>query len=278
MRLKCDAPLAIVKTVAATKSFIQRCRQHKIDYRVLGWGANQLLIDDANFIYLHLEFDFDATELDNRQARYRLPASLSLARLTSHAARYGVKGWEVFTGIPASLGGAIYMNAGTNLGEIGSVVERVGLLDANGNEREVVIDEKSFSYRHNNFCKANEVIIWADLIHHGYDRAVTTTIRDYLKLRGDTQPLKAATCGCMFKNAEIAGMTCRAGLSIDIMGLKGLSFGGVRVSHTHANFMENVAKASRDEVLKLSEIVRDELKLTFGVEFDLEVDTGERTL
>lgn len=276
MRLKSVAPLATAKTVEAVSNFVKICQSNKYEYRLLGWGANQLLVDHPTFVYLHLDLDAGLSQLDNVQALYHLSASVSLAKLTAHAARHGLKGWEVFTGIPASLGGAIFMNAGTNLGEIGAVVKRVGLIGIDGKERIENINDKSFSYRHNNFCRPGEVIIWAELTHKGIDLDVTETIKAYLKMRNNTQPLREATCGCMFKNANIDGMTCRAGLSIDIMGLKGLTLGGVRVSHKHANFMENTGEASREDVLKLSQFIQDELKLSLGVDFELEVDTGER--
>lgn len=276
MRLRCHSPLAIAKSIEAVQEFVRVCVANNIEYRVLGWGANQLLVDNAQFVYLHLEFPFDASQLESVKDSYHFPASLSLAKLTSHAAKFGLRGWEVFTGIPASLGGAVFMNAGTNLGDIGHVVSKVGLVTAKGEVREQVITDDSFSYRHNKFCGPGEVIIWAELKHLGIDENITKKIKEYLKMRNETQPLKENTCGCMFKNAQIDGMTCRAGLSLDIMGLKGLTLGGVRVSHKHANFMENFADAGRDDVLKLTQLVQDELKLTLGVDFELEVDTGER--
>ena len=276
MKLKASSPLAIIKTKKALIEFIKICHANNIEYRPLGWGANQLIVDQAAFIYLHLEFEYDSTIFEAPRDEYDLPASVSLAKLTSHAAKFGLKGWEVFTGVPASLGGAIFMNAGTNLGEIGQIVKSVNVIDKFAREREVVINEKSFSYRHNNICNSGDIIVSAKLKHLGIDEKISVIIKDYLKMRNNTQPLKEATCGCMFKNAQNDGMTCRAGLSIDIMGLKGLTLGGVRVSHKHANFMENFSGATREEVLELSRLIQSELALNFGVNFELEVDTGDR--
>ncbi len=276
MRLACLAPLATAKTIQAVQDFVRLCSQTNTKYKVLGWGANQLLVDGADFVYLHLEFPFDSSVFESLQAQYTFPASVSLAKLTSHAAKFGIKGWEVFTGIPASVGGAVFMNAGTNLGEIGSVVTKVGIVEADGSLREEIITKESFSYRHNKFCRPAEVIVWVQMHHLGYDEAVSSQIKDYLKLRNDSQPLNRPTCGCIYKNYDFNGMTCRAGLSLDIMGLKGLSFGGVRVSQKHANFMENTDNATRDDVLSLASIVSSELKLSLGLDFELEVDTGDR--
>lgn len=275
MKLKCEGRLAVAKSVEAVQKFVKKANQEKIAYRVVGWGANQLLVDNATFVYLYLDFPRDSKVFEQVSDEYELPASTSLAKLTSHAAKFGLSGWEVFTGIPASLGGAIYMNAGTNLGEIGEVIKQVRIVRSNGDLEEVVINDKSFSYRSNSICNEGDVIVSAKLIHRGIDDSIKSKITQYLKLRNDTQPLNQATCGCMYKNIDKHGMTCRAGLSLDIMGLKGLSLGGVRVSRKHANFMENYDNASRQEVLELSRIVQSELALTLGLNFELEVETGE---
>ena len=276
MKLKSTGNLAVASSVEAVKSFIIEANKNKIEYRPLGWGANQLLVDQAPFIYLHLDLKNPEDIFSKVFESYQLSASTSLAKLTAHAAKYGIIGWEVFTGIPASLGGAIYMNAGTNLGEIGEVVSEVTLVRANGEVEVHHIDKNSFHYRGNTFCKPGDVIVAAKLNTNGTSDSIKKKITDYLKLRNDTQPLNQATCGCMFKNIDNDGMTCRAGLSLDIMGLKGLSIGGVRVSHKHANFMENYDHASREEVLKLSRLVQSQLALTLGLDFELEVETGEQ--
>lgn len=276
MKLKSTGSLAVANTIQAVQEFVKEANNNKIEYRLLGWGANQLLVDQASFIYLHLEIKNKDDIFSELSKSYELSASTSLAKLTSHAAKYGIMGWEVFTGIPASLGGAIFMNAGTNLGEIGEVVSEVTIVKSNGEIEIHQVGKNSFHYRGNTFCKPGDVIVAAKLINNGTSDLIKKKITDYLKLRNDTQPLNQATCGCMFKNIDNDGMTCRAGLSLDIMGLKGLSIGGVRVSHKHANFMENYDQASRDDVMKLSRMVQSELALTLGLDFELEVDTGEQ--
>lgn len=137
-----------------------------------------LLPKISNVPYLQLDFDFDRTILDNSQDEYVFPASISLATLTSHANKFGLKGWEVFTGIPASLGGAIFMNAGTNLGEIGSIMKEVNIVTKHGEEKLIKIDRHSFTYRHNHFVEPGDVIYQARLVHFGIDEAISK-MRDY---------------------------------------------------------------------------------------------------
>ena len=274
MRLKAFGDLITVKNLQGLKDVTKTLTENKIKYRVLGWGANILLPSSSEIPYLQLDFEFDRSVFDTAQENYLLPASVSLATLTSHANKFGLKGWEVFTGIPASLGGAIFMNAGTNLGEIGSIIKEVYIVDKNGNEKLIKIDQHSFSYRQNHFVNEGDVVYQARLIHFGIDEAISKKIKEYLEMRTRTQPLKEFTCGCVFKNYEdsFRHVTCRAGLFIDIMGLKGLTYKNLQISPKHANFMENKGESSYEDVLTFIEIIKSEMKLQYGVSFETEVE------
>ena len=274
MRLDALGDLITVKNVEALKIATKTLTENKISYRLLGWGANMLLPKTSDIPYLQLDFDFDKTQFDEARSEYVLPASISLATLTAHANKFGLKGWEVFTGIPASLGGAIFMNAGTNLGEIGSIVKEVKLVTKDGEEKLIKIDQQSFSYRHNHFVEKGDVIYEARLVHYGIDPEISKKIRDYLEMRTRTQPLKEWTCGCIFKNHQNheSGVTCRAGHFIDIIGLKGLSYKNLQISPKHANFMENRGESTYNDVLNFIEIIQKEIKLQTGVSFETEVE------
>jgi UDP-N-acetylmuramate dehydrogenase len=268
MKLTANGNLITIKSIKALKETLKYLTENNIKYRILGWGANILLPAHSEIPYLQLDFNFDKTIFEKAQEVYTLPASVGLATLTSHASKFGLKGWEVFTGIPASLGGAIFMNAGTNLGEMGKLVKTVKLVTKNGNERLIEIDEKSFGYRKNNFIEDGDVVAEVQLIHFGQDEEITKKIRSYLEMRNKSQPLKEATCGCVFKNNE----KCLAGKSIDILGLKGFTVNNLQVSLKHANFMENKGNSSAKDVLDMIAILQDELKLQFGVKFETEVE------
>lgn len=274
MRLDARGDLITVKSVDGLKTALKALTKNNIEYRALGWGANVLLPAKAELPYIQLDFEFDRTVFDSPKDEYILPGSVSLATLTSHANKFGLKGWEVFTGIPASLGGAIFMNAGTNLGEIGSIIKEVKLITKNGEEKSVIIDKNSFSYRHNHFVDSGDIIYEARLIHFGLDEAISKKIREYLDMRNRTQPLKEWTCGCIFKNHHdrLRDVTCRAGLFIDIMGLKGLTIKNLKISPKHANFMENSGESSYEDVMQMISVLQKELKLQFGVSFETEVE------
>ena len=274
MRLDARGDLITVKSIEGLKVATKTLTQNNIEYRVLGWGANILLPPKAVIPYIQLDFEFDRSVFEAPRDEYILPASVSLATLTSHANKFGLKGWEVFTGIPASLGGAIFMNAGTNLGEIGSIIKEVKLITKNGEEKSVIIDKTSFTYRHNHFVDKGDVIYEARLIHFGIDEAISKKIKEYLDMRTRTQPLKEWTCGCIFQNHhdKLRDVTCRAGLFIDIMGLKGLSIRNLQISPKHANFMENRGESSYEDVMEMITVLKKELKLQFGVSFETEVE------
>lgn len=274
MKLSAVGDLLTVKNLDALKKTVATLTHNKIEYRLLGWGANMLLPTKASIPYLQLDFEFNKSLLDTVQNEYVLPASVSLAVLTSHAARFGLVGWEVFTGIPASLGGALFMNAGTNLGEIGTLVTEVRLITKDGKEKLIKVDKNSFSYRHNHFVDSGDVIYQATLVHRGTDPKISLKIKEYLEMRNRTQPLKEATCGCVFKNYHDLerGLTCRAGQFIDIIGMKGFTYKGLRVSPKHANFMENFGDSNYEDVLMMIEILKKELKLQYGVDFSPEVE------
>lgn len=273
MRLEATGDVVTIKTVNALKIALRKFSEEKQEFLVLGLGANQLLKSKSSIPYLMLKLEKNDTELceDAVKDSYIINASVRLSTLTSFAAKMGLRGWEVFTGVPATLGGAIYMNAGTGLGEIAQVVSRVWIMNSEGEERVETINQTSFSYRKNNFVKKGEVIFKAELIHRGIDLKLKDEIREYLTKRNNSQPMSEWTCGCVFKNSSFDKMTCPAGKYIDILGIKGLQIKGIRVSEKHGNFMENFSEATYEDVDSLIKIVQEELYLQFGVKFELEV-------
>ncbi len=267
-KLSSIGDLIKVKSLEGLKALMPVLAQNNIPYLVVGWGANQILPAKCNDKIIHLEFTFDLDNLNELKSEYILPASLGLNHLTAHAVKFGLKGWEVFTGIPASLGGAIFMNAGTNLGEIGKLIKSVRLMTTSGEIREEVITENSFSYRHNHFVNPGEIIIDATLTHLGIDDSIPQKIKDYLEYRKKTQPLATKNCGCVFKNPL---KELPAGKLIDLLQLKGVGVGELRISPKHGNFMENSGKASWDQFSTLVELINYEMDHFFGIEFELEV-------
>ena len=268
MRLASRGDLILVRSKDALKNLLAFMFLNKISYSVLGLGANQLLNEEIENPIIKIDFDFDFSYLEKEQVEYHLPASITLSKLSSHAIKFGLIGWEVFTGIPATLGGAIFMNAGTELGEIGNLVSSVTFINKKGEEVTKRVSSKDFSYRQNLFLADGDIVCFATLKNLGKDKKISELINNYLKKRNSSQPLSEFTAGCTFKNNTKG---CRAGHYLDIMGLKGFSSKNFRVSHKHANFIENFGDGTYSEVVDFMDFIQSELKLQYGVEFEFEV-------
>ena len=123
IKLIASGNVLIVQSEKALEKSLKVIIKNQFTYQMIGWGSNQVLTGNKD---LYIKLDFPRTkELSEYREKYNLSATTSLISMTTAAKKFGLKGWDVFTGIPASLGGAIFMNAGTSLGEIAPLVESV---------------------------------------------------------------------------------------------------------------------------------------------------------
>ncbi len=271
LRLLSRGQLITIKSKDSLIKLIKLLQEKKIDYQIIGNGSNLLLKEVVPIPLIKLDFPFDRKALETLSDHYVLPASINLSLLLKTAMALGLSGWEVFAGIPASLGGAVVMNAGTALGEICQIVEEVKYLSADGKNHVLKTSKEDFKYRGNNFLKKGDILYEVTLRHLGVRADLKQIIINYLQKRTAEQPLDKKTCGSVFKNIKNEGVTCVAGHYIDIMGLKGFNLNGICVSTKHANFFENEENGSYSDMIALIENVRSELYLQFGKHFELEV-------
>lgn len=266
-KLKSIRDVLIVKSVAALKSVLKILSRENIEYVVISGGSNFISVKSS--ILLKIELDDNKETLKKYQDIYKLSSTVMIGQLTAHAIKNGNIGWEVFTGIPASLGGAVYMNAGTRLGEIGDLIESVDVITRYGDEYTYLLNDLSFSYRKNNFLRDGDIIVGVSIRSKGQDLInVPKKIKDYLEYRKQTQPLGTKNCGCVFKNPSPERP---AGKIIDDLGLKGYEYHGLRVSNKHANFIENENNASVDDFWALISIIKNRVYQEYAIEFELEV-------
>ena len=265
IRLQAIGSIIIVKNLQALGEVVVTAKANNESLHLVGWGANQVLFGDRT--YLKLDFPKNQTVLDRVRECYDLDASVGLNRLVSHAKKFGLRGWEALTGIPASLGGAIAMNAGTRHGEIAPLVKSVKIMNDSGEIREHMITDQDFSYRQNCFLAPGDIIIAAKLVHFGQDPKVTNFIKEYEKKRLHTQPITKKTCGCVFKNPT---PNIPAGMAIELLGLSGLSYSNLEISAKHANFVENQA-GTVESFSKMVEQTRSMLEVFYGEKFEFEV-------
>ena len=269
IKLHATGNLLLIESVDALKYVLPILNKHDIQYQALGLGANQVLCGHDDRVFIKLKLPFDRNLLSKKRDIYHLPASLSLSLLIKHAQKFDLKGWECMAGIPATIGGATYMNAGTHCGEFGNLVSKVFLIRGDGIEKVVKIDKESYSYRKNHFVEQGEIIYAVSLVHYGNDKGVAARIDNHLAERDKSQPWREKTCGCVLKNIS---KSCRAGHYIDILNVKGLSYRGIRIDHRHGNFFINEGEAEAENFIELVSIVQDELYLQFGKRFETEVE------
>jgi UDP-N-acetylmuramate dehydrogenase len=268
LKLQSAGDLVTINSLEALETVISLFKKENQPWKMIGWGANQLLEPIEKFPLIKLQLPFDKSLLDNFLSEYTLPASVGLNVLTAAAIKHSLKGWEVFTGVPASLGGAVFMNAGTNLGEIGDLVKAVQILDPKEGLLWRNLSKNDFKYRKNIFLNNDQIITQVTLGHFGQDNKIPELIKNYLQKRKDTQPLTTKNCGCVFKNPTPLSP---AGQLIDKTGLKNLTLKGLRVSPIHGNFIENVAGANAADFHQLCHVITQQIQLYWGYELEFEV-------
>lgn len=269
---------------------LRECVRMGLPIRVLGDGAN-LLVDDDGVGGLVVSLSepaftrFDLTQHSSLSTRHFLvPAGASLPKLVTDSVRRGLAGLEGLGGIPATLGGAVVMNAGGAFGEIGNVVARIHALDRMGNEVTLERARIDFGYRRSGLNHL--VLTGVELkLNPGDPVALRTRLKDVMAYKKSTQPMAEKSAGCVFRNPTLdrdlpgiahAGQRVSAGLLIDRAGLKGLRIGGAEVSEGHANFMVTRAEAAAGDVIRLMAEVTRRVLEHFGVTLTPEVVVWRR--
>jgi UDP-N-acetylmuramate dehydrogenase len=195
-------------------------------------------------------------------------SGVSLALASKKAAELGFTGMEFAVGIPGSIGGAVYMNAGAYDGEMANVVTAVRTVDADGNVKVLSNDDMCFAYR-KTALQGSGLIVTAVTVTmpKGEVSEILAKMADFSQKRISKQPLELPSAGSMFKRPP----GYFAGTLIDQTGLKGYTVGGAQVSTKHAGFVVNVGGATASDVLQLIKDVQDKVREAHGVELHPEV-------
>ncbi len=241
----------------------------KIAWRALGSGSN-VLADDAEHHYVVVSLKELKGEVRFDGERVSVSAGFSLPRLCVEAGRRGLAGIEGLGGIPGTVGGALWMNAGAYGHEIGTVTEVVRVA-RDGRVVEVPGSEVKWDYRHTSF-REGELLLGATLRLRTDDPAKIKERMDEAKRkRLATQPHGSRSAGCFFKNPP--GSTVGTGKMIDEMGMKGTRRGGALVSPVHANFIVTEGENARaSDALALAEEIRERIRREHGIELEYEVE------
>lgn len=200
-------------------------------------------------------------------------SGVSLARLSKFALEHGLTGLEFAQGIPGSVGGGVYMNAGAYGGEIRQVVSSVTALDVDGTVRDFTAQECGFGYRKSVFSENRMLILKVRFALTQGDRAeIKAKMDDFAARRREKQPLEYPSAGSTFKRpAPVDGQLVYAAALIQQCGLKGLTVGGAQVSEKHAGFVINRGGAACDDIVKLMAQVRERVFQETGITLEPEV-------
>ncbi len=247
---------------------------HELDRRGIAWRAlgsgSNVLADDAEHHYVVVSLKELKGEVRFDGERVSVSAGFSLPRLCVEAGRRGLAGIEGLGGIPGTVGGALWMNAGAYGHEIGTVTESVRVA-REGRVVEVPGGEVKWDYRHTSF-REGELLLGATLRLRVDDPAkIKERMEEAKQKRLATQPHGSRSAGCFFKNPP--GSPVGTGKMIDEMGMKGTRRGGALVSPVHANFIVTEGENARAaDALALAEEIRERIRRERGIELEYEVE------
>ncbi len=235
---------------------------------ILGAGTNVLAPDEGiQGMVICLKDCLDGMEqLD--ETCIRVMAGVTMSRAAVFAANLGLSGLEFAHGIPGSVGGGVYMNAGAYGGEICQVCERVEVMDRQGNIRVMSREEMQFSYRHSLLEETEDIVISADFrLIWGNTEEIKGKMKELIGKRSASQPLDLPSAGSAFKR-PVGGY---AAALIDQAGLKGYQVGGAAISSKHAGFAVNLGNATAEDVKNLLQQVSDRVFENSGIRLEPEV-------
>ena len=243
-------------------------RERGVRFLLLGNGSNMLVADAGIRGAVVCTSELDDVRV-NDDGTLVAEAGALLGRVARRAQRAGLTGVEFAGGIPGSLGGAVFMNAGAYDGQMAGVVEKTEYLDENGALHTLTGDEHNFAYRRSVFRDHPDwTVVRSTLrLQPGDPAAILDYMNDLAQRRREKQPLNFPSAGSTFKRP--AGYF--AGKLIEDAGLKGTSVGGAQVSEKHAGFLINRGGATCDDMLRLIELVQQRVKEKFGVQLECEV-------
>lgn len=235
---------------------------------ILGAGTNILAPDEGmRGLVIVLKDCIDGMEqLDG--THIRAAAGVTMSRVAVYAAKLGLSGLEFAHGIPGTVGGGVFMNAGAYGGEICQVCTQVELMDMDGNSRVVTGEEMGFSYRHSRVEEEGGIVLSAMFaLTPKAPEEIRETMQDLMNRRKSSQPLDMPSAGSAFKR-PVGGY---AAALIDQAGLKGYQIGGAAVSEKHAGFVVNAGGATAKDVKQLLEAVSGKVFERTGIRLEPEV-------
>ncbi|MBQ9734793.1 MAG: UDP-N-acetylmuramate dehydrogenase [Clostridia bacterium] len=261
----CARYYAEIDSLFSLNRLLMLAKEFRVKYKAIGAGTN-LLVSDLGFDGLIIN-TARLNDVFFKRDEVRVMAGAKLEKLIKFALDHRLTGLEALSGIPASVGGAVVMNAGAFGHNISEHLTSVETLD-NGKIKIYDKDDCKFSYRSSRFLAKKEIVVSATFrLTAGEREIILAGIKTYTELRRSIQPT-GRSCGSVFKNPK----PYTAGALIDKLGLKGYSVGGATVSNKHGNFILTDQKAKAKDVYNLINFIKKKVKDEFGVDLYEEVE------
>lgn len=242
-------------------------KQDNVMFKIIGNGSNLLFSDkDFNGVIISLA-EFNNVEFIGKN-KIKVGAGYSLMKLSFLAAKKGLAGLEFASGIPGTVGGSVFMNAGAYKSDMGYIVQEVKVLTPDFKIITLENKEMKFHYR-TSFLQKHPGYVCLEVIirlQRGNRKAIEEVIRERRKRRMEAQPLEYPSAGSVFRNPE-GGF---AGKMIEDLGFKGLKKGGAMVSDKHANFIVNYNHAKSTDIKYLIDFVHNEVMKNYNVDMKVE--------
>lgn len=261
----CARYYAEIDSLYSLNCIINLAKEHKVKYKIIGNGTN-ILVSDLGFNGILIDTK-NLNDIFFKREQVKAMAGAKIEKLIRFALDNKLSGLEALSGIPATVGGAVVMNAGAFGKNVSDCITTVETL-SDGKIKIYDKQDCKFGYRKSRFLGKKEVVISATFSLENKEReTISDSIKSYLNLRRSIQP-SGRSCGSVFRNPK----PFSAGALIEKAGLKGYKVGGAIVSDKHANFIITSSKATAKDVYILINTIKQKVKDAFGIELIEEVE------
>ena len=260
--------LIIVENKDELREALQEASTRGVDYLFIGNGSNVIFCDGGyRGTVIKAGKGFDMVRVEGN--RITCGCSALMSTIARKALEEGLTGFEFAAGIPGSMGGAMFMNAGAYGGEMKDVVKKVTLITKDGKEiKQVDAEYMEFGYRSSRIQNTDEIVAQVEIeLQPGDKEEIKAKMNEFRQKRNDKQPVNLPSAGSFFKRPE----GHFAGKLIDDAGLRGVSIGGAQVSEKHCGFIVNKGGATAEDIINLMHLVQDAVMTKYGIMLEPEV-------
>lgn len=258
-----------INSINELKKVLELAKKKNIKITIVGNGTNLLVLEGGikGFV-IKLELKEFKIKKNSKDVVLTVESGMSLSTLSNIAVKEEITGLEFLCGIPGTIGGAVRMNAGAYGREMKDIVVKTRYMTYDGKIKTLDLEDHKFSYRNSIFSKLNVIILDTTLqLKKGVKEEIQNKTKEYITSRKQNQPLEYPSAGSTFKRKD-EFITAKL---IDECGLKGYRIGDAEISEKHAGFIINKGKATADDVLKLVEYVKKQVKSKYNVDIELEI-------